>query len=261
MTASLLPVVFNAPLANPSPTGLFAGVQWYEDEGPLRWLGSGVEVRVFNYGGDTSFGVWQADPFSLTADLGEGDVKVPGGLPDSPAVFEPFTSWAADACDLTAGSQAEVQVRAQQILRMEEQTAVEEQFAVRLLSDAGTATPVGDIVDAVGVLEARLAVTNTVGAIHASAQLAAAAAQAQLIRYSGTKMLTPMGHQWLFGGGYVSGLHGTLVASSPLFGWRGPVSLRTAVKQDRNLFYAVAERSLAVGYETVLGAVDLAGSV
>jgi hypothetical protein len=260
MTASLLPVVFDAPLVNPSPTGLFAGVQWYDDESPLRWLGSGVEVRVFNYGGENSYGVWQADPFSLGSDLTVDDVKEPGGWPESPNVFSPLTSWAADACDLTAGSRAEVEVRAQQVLRMEEQTAVEQVFSSRLLTDAGAPLGVADIVDAVGALEGRISETNTLGMIHASAHLAAVAANAQLIRYSGTKMLTPLGHQWVFGGGYVSGLGDTLVASSPVFGWRGQVSVRTAIKQEENLFYAVAERSLALGYEAVFGAVDLAGS-
>lgn len=260
MTASLLPVVFDAPLVNPSPTGLFNGVQWFEDDAPLRWLGSGVEVRVFNYGGEDSYGVWQADPFDLTADLEREDVKAAGPLPVSPDVFQPFTSWAADACDLTQGSQAEVQTRAQQILRLQEQTAVEEVFAARLLADTGPAVSGGDLVDGLGFLEGLLAETNTVGAIHASAQLAAAAAHAGLVRYSGTKMLTPMGHQWVFGGGYVAGLGDRLVASSPVFGWRGEVSVRTAIKSEWNLFYAVAERSLALGYEAAVGAVDLAGS-
>lgn len=261
MTTVLSPVVFDAPLVNPSPTGLFSAVQWTDEEAPLRWLGPGVQVRVYNYGGEDSYGVWQADPFATESQLTVQDVKTPGGLPDNPDVFTHYTSWAADACDPTQGSQLEVQTRTMQILRLQEQTAVEEAFSTRLLTDAGAATSADDIVDAVALLESTLAQTSTLGVIHASAQVAAHAANAQLIRYNGSKMVTPLGHQWVFGGGYVTGLGSTLVASSPLFGWRGPVTLRTAVKPDAGYFYGVAERSLALGYEIALGAVDLSGSI
>ena len=260
MTASLSPVVFDPPLANPVSTGLFSGVTWTEEDGPLRWLGPGVDIRVWNYGGEPSYGVWQADPTALTADLESGDVKQPGDRPDWPDTFLHFTSWAADDCDLTAPSQAEVRKRAEQIHRLNEQTAVEDYFAERMLLDAGVPDSVADIVDAVSQLEGLLGVTGTLGVIHASAEMAAYAAQAQLIRYNGTKMITPLGHQWVFGGGYVTGLGANLVASSPVFGWRGPVTPRDAFKLDENRFYAIVERSLTLGYETVLGAVAIGGS-
>lgn len=259
MTSSLSPVVFDPPLVNPSPTGLFSAVAWTDEDGPLRWLGPGVDVRVWNYGGGPSYGVWQADPFALSRDLESGDVKVPGDRPDWPDTFLDFTSWAADDCDLTAPSQADVRKRAAQIHNLNEQTAVEEFFADRLMLDAGAAVAATDIVDAVGQLEALLARTNTLGVIHASAELAAYAASKQLIRWNGTRMVTPLGHQWAFGGGYVTGLAGNLVASSPVFGWRGPVVPRDAFKLDQNRFYAIVERSLTLGYETVLGAVVIGG--
>lgn len=41
----------------PAPNGLFGATQWTDEDGPLRWLPSGVDVRVFNYGGGTQFGV------------------------------------------------------------------------------------------------------------------------------------------------------------------------------------------------------------
>lgn len=254
MTAALSPVVFDAPLVNPSPTGLFAAVAWRDEDMPLRWLGPGVDVRVFNYGGETSAGVWEADPFALSGDLTGSDVKGPGVRPDFPATFEHFTAWAADDCDLIQASQDEVQTRAQQILRLQEQTLAETVLASRLLTDAGNPATVNNITAAVATLEAALAESNTVGVIHASAEMAAYAASAQLIRYSGTKMLTPMGHQWVFGGGYKSGLGWKLVATSPLYGWRGQVSVRTTIKQEWNRFFAIAERSLTVGYEAALGA-------
>lgn len=257
MTTSLSPVVFNAPLVNPAPTGLFSAVQWNEDDGPLRWLGPGVEVRLFNYGMESSFGVWQSDPFASESSLEETDVKLAGGHPEETDPFTHYTSWAADACDLTQGSQDEVLVRAQQVLRLNEQTAVEEMFSDRLLTDAGAIVDAGGVVGALATLEGLLAETNTLGVIHASAEIAAIAASEQLIRYSGSKMVTPLGHQWVFGGGYKTGLGDVLVASSPLFGWRGPVSVRSTIKSEWNLFYGLAERSLAVGYEVVLGAASV----
>ena len=260
MTASLSPVVFDAPLVNPSPTGLFGAVQWRDEDNPLRWLGSGVDIRVFNYGGESAYGVWQADPFTTDRELTADDVKGPGVRPVNPDTFTHFTSWAADDCDLTQGSQTEVQTRAQQILRLQEGNAVEGSFATRILADSGQATPAADLVAAVGLLEGALAETNTLGLIHASAELASVAANAQLIRYSGTKMITPLGHQWVFGGGYKTGLGDTLVATSPVFGWRGQVAVRTTIKQERNRFYAIAERSMTLGYEAALGAVSIAGS-
>jgi len=260
MTASLSPVVFDAPLVNPSPTGLFGAVSWIDEDAPLRWLGAGVDIRVFNYGGEHAYGVWQADPFAVTAELDPDDVKGPGLRPEWPDTFEHFTSWAADDCDLTQGSQAEVQLRAQQVLRLQEQNAVEEVFAVRLLDDTTPAVSVDDIVDGVAVLEGALAQTGTLGVIHAPADFAAHASIIGLIRYNGTKMVSPLGHQWVFGGGYMHGLGDTMVATSPLFGWRGPVTVGTTIKSELNRFYAIAERSLLVGYEAAVGAVSVAGS-
>lgn len=259
MTTSLSPVVYYAPLVNPAPTGLFAAVQWNDEAEPLRWLGPGVDVRVINYGGEHAYGVWEADPFALDKDLTADDVKIADFPTAEPDTFRHFTSWAADDCDLTVESQDLVIARAQQVLRLQEQTAVEQVFADRLLDDAGTPVDADDLVDALSVLEGFLAETGTAGVIHANAQLAAVAANAQLIRWSGTKMLTPLGHQWVFGGGYIHGLGETLVASSPVFGWRGPVAVRTAIKMEHNRFYAIAERSLALGYEVVLGAASIAG--
>lgn len=257
MTSTLSPVLFDPPLVNPSPNGLFAAAQWRDENGPSRWLGPGVDIRVWNYGGGDSYGVWEADPFAATDDLEEGDVKATGDRPDWLDTFPHFTSWAADECALTGPSQVEVRARAQQVHRLQEQNAAEAAFAVRLLSDAGTPGEPVDVVAAVASLEGQLAATNTLGVIHASAGLAAYAAQAQLIIRSGSVLRTPLGHQWVFGGGYVDGLEDTLVATSPVFGWRGPVTVRTAIKQEHNRFYAIAERSLVLGYESAVGAVTI----
>lgn len=114
----------------------------------------------------------------------------------------------------------------QQNLRLREQVAVERTFADRLLDDAPTPMAVADIVAAVGHLEAALAVTGTLGYIHASPALVAAASAANLVQRSGTGLTTPPGHKWVFGGGYVDGLDAVLVATSPTFGWRDQVAVR-----------------------------------
>lgn len=257
MTTALSPVVFDAPLVNPAPNGLFATTQWTDTDGPLRWLPSGVDFRVFNFGGDTAFGVWTAPWDAAHSELGPGDVKE-GERPEFPDTFTALTTWASDQGNLTTWSQDEVRTRAQQTHRLQEPNAVEHVLATRMLADAGA---VGDaaFVAGVGRLEAALAQTNTVGVIHAGAQWAAVAAEANLIRSSGPALKTPLGHTWAFGGGYVDGLGTKMVATSQPYGWRGPVEVRDGMKLEHNRFQAIAERSLVVGYEALIGAVNITG--
>lgn len=260
MTAAFPPVVFDAPLVNPAPNGLFGAVTWTDEAGPLRWLGAGVDIRVFNFGGEPSYGVWQADPFALDGDLEAGDVKQPGERPADPDTFTHFTSWAADFCALTATAQTETTKRALQIHALQEQNAVEAALVTRLLADAGAPDQADDVVHAVSEIEGLFAATSTVGVIHASAKLAAYAVKDGLAKQNGSRWLSPLGHQWIFGGGYMDGLADTLVATSPLFGWRGPVVPREVIKSEWNRHYVIAERSLVIGYEAALGAVSLGQS-
>lgn len=255
MTTGFAPVVFDAPLVNPAPNGLDAAVAWSDEQGPLRWLTSGIDVRVFNYGGDTQFGVWLPDWCASDDDLDPATDLKRGVRPDFPDTYLPMTTWASDHCDLRPESRDEVRVRAQQVHRLQEPNQIEKAFATRILTDAGTPAAVADIVAAVSKLEAAIGRTNTIGVIHASATWAAYAAQAQLIVRSGTTLRTPLGHLWVFGGGYVDGLGDTLVATSPVFGWRGPVEVNDAPSLRVEEFLAVAERSLVVGYEQSVGAV------
>lgn len=263
-TAVLAPVRFTAPLVNPNPQGLYAATTWTEETGPTRWLDSGVEVRGANFGGDQASGVWGASWCASLADLGPDDIKTG----DRPGILDPFeavTVWAFDSCDLTAPSRAEVRARAAQVFRLEEQTAVEREFSERLLSDAA-ATPEGitsaaDLTLAIGQLEAAFALTNTVGVIHLGAQWAAVAAESRLLVRSGIGFTTPLGHRLVFGGGYTDGLGGTLVATSPTFGWRNAVTVRESIDERHNLFLAIAERSLVVGYEACVGAVAVVPEV
>lgn len=256
MTTVLTPVRFDAPLVNPSPNGLVPVTSWTDDDGPLRWL-AGVDVRVYNYA-PTDAGVWAASWTALDADLTVDDVKT-GVRPEFPDTFVALTTYGYDDGALPGWSQAEVRTRAQQAQRLQEPNAAETSLAARMLTDAGTPGTATDIVGAVGQLEALLAQTDTLGFIHASAAWAAAAAQAFLIVRSGSTLKTPLGHTWVFGGGYVGvdGLDDTLVATSPTYGWRGPVDVRDAIRPEFNRFAAIAERSLLVGYEALVGAVTI----
>lgn len=256
MTAALSPVPFNAPLVNPAPIGLAAATQWTDEDGPLRWLPSGVEFRVFNYGGGTQFGVWTAPWNATESQLRPTDIK-DGERPEFPDTFLAQTSYASDECGLLKRSRDEVRVRAEQVHRLLEPIQTEKTLATRMLADAGTPTAKTGIVAAVGAIEAMIADTGTLGFIHASAVLAAPAAQANLIRYNNGRMVTPLGHTWVFGGGYVAALGSKLVATSPTFGWRGPVALRDAPSLQHNEFKAIAERSLVIGYEALIGAVNI----
>lgn len=260
MTSVLTPIQFDAPLINPSPGGLFAVTLWSDTAAgdPPRWLAEGVQIRPHNYGGGEAFGVWVAPWNAQAADLTEDDVKI-GTRPGIPDPFIAMTIWAEDHCNLAlmADSRDDVRTRAAHNLRMNEQQAVESQFAARLLDDAGAPTSADSLVAAVGVLEDAFAATNTLGCIHARPGWAAVAAQAQLLVGSGATLKTPLGHTWVFGGGYVEGLGDTLVATSQTFGWRTEAIVREATKPEANRFYAHAERSLVLGYEALIGAAEI----
>lgn len=161
--------------------------------------------------------------------------------------------WAFDSCDLTAPSQDEVRARVRQNLRLLEPVAVEREISARLIADAPAGPAPGDLVAAIGHLEAELAKTGTLGFIHASAGLAAAASRNNLIVRSGSAFKTPLGHTWVFGGGYVEGLGKALIATSPTYGWRDEVVVvRESANPTANEFVAIAERSVVIGWETAI---------
>lgn len=251
MTAPVIaPVEFEAPPVNPAPFGLFAAVDWQADAD--NRFHNGERVRGNNYGGENSFGVWEGHYCSAPVP----GQKKEGERPEILDPFEPITVWAYDECDPTAPSRAEVLARAKQILRLEEQTAVEAEVANRMLTDAGTPEAVATLKAAVGYIEGVLAKTNTLGFIHAGAQWASQ--EFGLVIKSGTKWVSPLGHTWVFGGGYVDALGDTLVATSQPFGWRDDPTTRSALDAKTNTFAAVAERTVVIGYEAVIAAATIA---
>lgn len=256
----LSPVRVPAALVNASPHGVVPNTDWTDDTAPLRWLPSGMQIQVFNYGGSASFRRWTAPWNAKHSDLDpDDDRKTPGVRPAFPDAFLAMTFVSSDEGALPAWSQAEVRTRAEQVHRLQEQVAVEVGLAERMLADVGTLDTADDLVGALSRLEGQLAQTSTLGFIHASAEWAASAAQANLLRYQNGKLLTPMGNQWVFGGGYVEGLQDKLIATSPTQGLRGPLTVRDGMNLEHNRYQAIAERSLVVGYEALIGAVDVTG--
>lgn len=248
---TLNPVEFEAPLVNPDAIGLYAATTFATPDTVPRWLASGVRIRPHNYDTENT-GVWGAD----WCDPEPGELKDGErlGLSDP---HEAVTVWAFDECDLTAPSQAEVRERALQNMRLREETAVEREFAGRLVLDAGTPSGAASLIAAVGALEEALAATNTVGQIHASPRWAAVAADAGLLTRTGVGYTTPLGHRWVFGGGYAPVLGDTLVATSPTFGWRTAPELRETIDHLGNRFIAIAEASIVVGFEHAVAAVTV----
>jgi len=256
--SNMLPVDFPAPPVNPAPFGLYAVTAWTTEDGPTRFL-NGVQVRnMGNYGGADAFGVWGA-PWCPPPPL-DTEPRKEGTRPADLDPFDPIVVWAYDQCDARPGTQPEIEARAAQILRLEEQTAVERTVADRLLMDAddlpGTLHTESNFRRAVCYLEAEAAKTNTMVWFHASPSWASDEPPG-LVQKSGTSWVSPLGHTWIFGGGYVDGLQDTIVATSRPFGWRNDPTVRSALAPHDNLYVAVAERTVAIAYEAVIAAVSI----
>lgn len=257
-TGTLNPVQFYAPLVNPSPTGLWAATAWQTDfTVPERFL-TGVHIIPQNFDGTEASGVWGADWCADAADLAPDDVKKGTRWPGLDP-FEALTIWAAEGCALDPLSRAESTSRAEQTLRLNEQQLFEREFTGRLLADVtaegGPVLTTSDFVDAVGELEDYIAMGGQTGVIHAPVKYAARAAGNMLLVKTGSGFQTPLGNRWVFGGGYSAGLADNMVATSALYGWRGEVAVREAIKQEWNQHVVIAERSAVVGYEHLYAAV------
>ena len=260
-TQEFLPIEFAVPLANPSPGGLVSATSWTEVVDAPRWVSGGVRIKPRNYGGSDAFGVWGGDWCLSPDQIGSDDGQIKTGTrPDVPDPFLATTLYSYDTnqCgDMSVASLAEVRERAAQNFRLMESLALEREFALRLLADAGAPASAADLVTAVSLLETAFALTNTVGVIHASPKWQAIAANALLISSAGTSQRTPAGHRWCFGGGYVDGLGDTIVGTSQLYGWRDAVEMREATDPETNTFVAIAERNELVAYESSIGAVAI----
>jgi hypothetical protein len=241
------------PPLSPAPKGIYDTVTWLQDgTTPLRFL-EGVTIRQSNFDLDGQFGVWGEEWCGSPDDTKEKDRPDPVFIDVAPITVYAYDS---NQCgDLTADSREEVRARVLHVLEMSEQRAVETSLSARLKADAQTTVTAASVTEAVSILETEMAKAGMTGYIHASPKWAAYLAESRL-SLSGK---SPMGHTWVFGGGYVEGLGDTLVATTGLYGWRGPLSLRDAIKHELNQYVAVAERSLLIAYEAAVAAVTIAG--
>jgi hypothetical protein len=261
MTTPVLDAVqFVAPNVAPAVPGLYAVTNWPAPDasGADRFL-HGVRIRGSNYGGAEAAGVWNT-PWCDVPPLDQDERKEGMGRGTILDPFDPITVWGYDECDLTEPSRREVEANAAQILTLQEQPMVEREFAARLLEDAAdTADGIEsapNLKEAVSYLEGQMALTNTVGFFHVGAQWVAQ--EVGLFIKSGTVRVSPSGHTWVIGGGYIDGLGNTIVATSQPFGWRDAPSTRTAIDAHNGIYAAVAERSVTIGYEAVIAAVTIA---
>lgn len=247
-------VEWDAPLVNPWPQGLFTVVTWAEETPPLRWLEEGVRIWPHNFEHD-GVGYWGGpmcgEPGSST--FSESLLKEAGlrSAPSEP--FAPVVVYSVDECGPDAANRSEIPARAQQNLRLQEQIMVERAFTDRLIADTDAIGSVSDVRAAIGYLENELARTNTVGVIHA--EPAVASEEWGLVIGNGAMLRSPLGHRWVFGGGYVDVLNGLMVATSPVFGLRSEVMVTAALDEVHDRYIAIAERTFVVGYEKLVAAV------
>lgn len=248
------PIYFDAPPVNPSGYGLYAAATVIEVNGPDRHLG-GVDIRPFNC--DQGFGTYSAE-------LCDDDVPaVKAAERALPAgTFAPVVVWAADEC-ATDTTEQEAQARAAHTRSLHEPLLVESVFAARMLADAGAPTVVPDLATAVGVLEEFLGEQGYNGYIHAARRWAAPATQYRWTNQTGAVLRSPLGHGYVFGGGYGSTLGNTLVATGPLFVWRGqPIEQvvttgSSPVPEHNNSVYGLSERIVVAAYECAVHAVTI----
>lgn len=253
-TPGLPPVDYVPPPLTPAGNGLYAAATITEVTGPARQLGG---VRIWPYNCDQGYGTYSAE---LCSD-DEPAIKAAQDRP-GPLEFEPVVVWAADECrpDQT---ETEVLARAVHSRALHEPLLVESAFAVRLLADAGAPTVVPDIATAIGMLEEFLGEQGYQGAIHAARRWAAPASFYRWGSETGPVLRSPLGHRYVFGGGYADTLGTTLVATGPLYVWRGEpfeqvVTTGNHVEPElNNTVYGLSERVVVVGYECAIMAVTV----
>lgn len=253
MTNPLPAVVFDAPPVPPSGYGLYSAATIFETGEVVRELGG---VDLYPYNCDEGFGTYSTD---LCVDTPAE--KAPGDRGEV-VHFNPLVVWAAAEC-ATDQTEAEEMARARQIRALKEPLIVESAFATQILADAGAPTVVPDLATAIGVLEEFLGEQGFNGYIHSARRWAALASQYRWSNQTGAVLRTPLGHGWVFGGGYSDTLGDTLVATGPLYIWRSAPFEQVVTTGSHsegaynNSVYALSERVITVGYECAVLAVTI----
>jgi hypothetical protein len=231
-------------------------VQDEEDDEPSRFLIAGTRIRRYNYLEESSSGTWDDSWDTFPPESVKSGTR-PDFLPD----FLPTVAFGYDSCSLADFDVNEIKRNALHWCDLKAPILAETNFASRMISDAGALSTAADILIALGQIEAAIAATNSVGFVHMSPSLAPQMAFSQcMIRDPGElTWKTPMGNILIFGGGYSSVLDdastgaSTIIATSQPYGWRNRTTLLTTVYQEQNQFIAVAECSMCIGYEDLVG--------
>lgn len=249
---TLLPVTYDPANAAQITTGLMGAVEWVQDgTEPTRFIDTGVKFRYQNVLLDGQFGVWGESWCGTPA-----TDKVKDRTTSFPEPFTAMTVYGFDhnyCGDLNVECRAEVVERARHALDLNIDQSVETTLSARLITDAGAAPTKTGILATVSYLEGELAKKGLMGFFHVGAQWAAYATE-QRLNIGGR---TPLGHRWVYGGGYVAGLGAKIIVTTQPYGWRGPVSERSTIQHDHNQFIAIAEQTVVVGYEAVLAAATI----
>lgn len=251
----LPPVDITASPLTPAGFGLYAAATITETGQNRRHLGG---VNLWPYNCDEGYGTYDSNFCDLD---GEPAVKAAAERP-APVEFEPLVVWAADEC-APDQTEAEVQARAQHTLALQEPLLVESAFATKLLADAAAPVTVPNFATAIGVLEEFLGEQGYLGVIHAARRWAGTASMFRWNNQTGPSYQSPLAHRYAFGGGYADVLGNTIVATGPVYVWRDAVESHVVttgsspVPEHNNSVYAMAERTVVVGYECAILAVTI----
>ena len=251
----LLAVTYDPDLIDPPARGLFEAVRWIEDGvSPQRWLPSGVTVRQPNFSSGSQTEVW-AEAWNVAAD----DVTTDKVLHRDDLGSDDFTGITVFAFDrdecphrLMQQARREVHDRAGWLVRRYIQGLAEAHVATALGTATTTTSVTADVVAAVAAAESALfsSLLNPDDAVlFAPPVLAAHLAKHRQIDDG----RSPLGYRWVFsdGLGLVDGSgQPTILGTTQLFGWRGPLETRDHIDHQTNDYFAVAEQSLVIGWES-----------
>jgi hypothetical protein len=263
-TSKFAAVDWKAPVL-PAPNGLFAAVNWAEEDVP-RWFDSGVLVERTNFDHDTGYGLWTPDWNATAAEVVSSTETKDGDRPerdDTPFVHSTAFAYARNPCgDLREVTRQETDERAQNTLTRTEQKTVETDFGARLAADITaesiTAGAAADVIEAVSQLEIEISDQGVNAAIiHANPKWAAYLVAARLVQLRADGWHSPLGHLFVFGAGYIDALDDTLVATTPVYGWRTPVTPFDTIDHETNTYIRIVERSTLLAYEQVLSSTEI----
>lgn len=244
-----MPVIYEPPLANPAPGGLYAAAAVLDRRDPSR-IADGIVVESMNCGPS-----WVLPIDCTNAEDAPDPVPKWESRADNLTFDDGVVVGAHDDCSALVPEQ-EAQQRGEQLLRLHEQVRVEHHLTPLLLSAAGTPTDVAGVVAAVGALEEAVADFGFTGVFHAAPHLAAAMYSAQLVIRQGTQLLTPAGHRWAFGAGY-AGLGETIVSTGPVVVHRSPPVPTHGPDYPHNERLSVTQREVLVTWECWADAVTI----